>query len=144
MISFWENNNPHSPKQKDTCCKNLFPPDPLCRGLQTTKTDSSGKSDTEAQQKSSETAQKSGETALAEMDLKAKMTNYRTKQKKSSGTRMEMIVHAPIDQASSHGDKSVVLVLFDPGNALWYLNFDGLKYSCDICWPHLNNGESAP
>ena len=123
---------PSFTKTKRHVLQNLFPPDPLCRGLQTTKTDSSGKSDTEAQQKSSETAQESGETALAEMNLKAKMTNYRSKQMKSSSISMKMIVHAPIDQASSHGDKSVVLVLFDPGNALWYLNFDGLKYSCDI------------
>ena len=57
---------------------------------------------------------------------------------------MKMIVHAPIDLASSHGDKSAVFVVFDPGNDLWYLNDDGFAYSCNICWSHLNNGESAP
>ena len=144
MIPFSANNHPYPSKKKDTCCKNLFRPDPLRPGLQSMKTDSGGKSNTEAKRKSSESAQKSGETALAGIDLKAKMTNYCAKQMKSSGKSMKLIVHAPIDQASSHGDKSAILVLFDPGNDLWYLNFDGLKYSCDICWSHLNNGKSAP
>ena len=134
----------HPSKKKDPCCKNLFHLEPLRPGLQAMKTDSSGVSLTEGKRKSSEMVEKSGEMALAGIDLKAKLTSYRAKQMKSSGKSIRLFVHAPIDQASSHGDKSVILVLFDPGNDLWYLNFDGMKYSCDICWSYLNNGESAP
>ena len=144
MNSFSAKNHSHSLKKKDACSKKLFDLETSRPGEQTMKTDSSGKSRTEGKRKSSEMDEKSGEMALAGIDLKAKLTSYREKLSKSSSKSIRLIVHAPIDQASSHGDKSVILVLFDPGNDLWYLNFDGMKYSCDICWSYLNNGECAP
>ena len=40
--------------------------------------------------------------------------------------------------------KSAVLVVFDPGRDLWYLNHDGFQYSCNICWPELHDSAGAP
>ena len=58
---------------------------------------------------------------------------------------MHFVVHAPLDLATSHGDKSTILVVFDPGRDLWYLNHaNGFQYSCNMCWPALHDSAGVP
>ena len=73
--------------------------------------------------------------SFKDLDFKKGLKNHCLKKMSSSSGNFKVFVHAPVDVATSHGDESVMLVLFNPGRELWYLNADAFQYSCSMCWP---------
>ena len=62
----------------------------------------------------------------------------------SSSGNLQVFAHAPVDVAPSLEDESGILVLFNPGQELWYLHADAFQYSCSMCWPAMCGNTNVP